>query len=60
MRGYVYVCMEKICRIKLKDIVDFKNHPFLITNDESLEQLVVSIKETGNYEMISGIEEKEH
>lgn len=59
--------MEKICRIKLKDIVDFKNHPFLINNDESLEQLVVSIKENGllnplivrkksneKYEMISG------
>ena len=59
--------MEKICRIKLKDIVDFKNHPFLVNNDESLEQLVVSIKENGllnslivrkklnwRYEMISG------
>lgn len=59
--------MEKICRVKLKDIVDFKNHPFLINNDESLEQLVVSIKENGllnplivrkksnvKYEMISG------
>lgn len=39
--------MEKICRIKLKDIVDFENHPFLVNNDESLEQLVVSIKENG-------------
>lgn len=59
--------MEKICRIKLKDIVDFENHPFLVNNDESLEQLVVSIKENGllnpliirkksngKYEMISG------
>ena len=59
--------MEKICRIKLKDIVDFKEHPFLVNNDESLEQLAVSIKENGllnplivrkksngKYEMISG------
>lgn len=59
--------MEKICRIKLKDIVDFKKHPFLVNNDESLEQLAVSIKENGllnplivrkksngKYEMISG------
>ena len=37
--------MEKICRIKLKDIVDFKKHSFLVNNDESLEQLAVSIKE---------------
>lgn len=59
--------MKKICRIKLKDIVDFKEHPFLVNNDESLEQLAVSIKENGllnplivrkksngKYEMISG------
>lgn len=59
--------MEKIYRIKLKDIVDFKKHPFLVNNDESLEQLAVSIKENGllnplivrkksngKYEMISG------
>lgn len=59
--------MEKICRIKLKDIVDFKEHPFLVNNDKSLEQLAVSIKENGllnplivrkksngKYEMISG------
>lgn len=59
--------MEKICRIKLKDIVDFKKHSFLVNNDESLEQLAVSIKENGllnplivrkksngKYEMISG------
>lgn len=65
--------MEKICRIKLKDIVDFKNHPFLINNDESLEQLVVSIKENGllnplivrkksngKYEMISWHRRKKH
>ena len=39
--------MEKICRIKLKDIVDFKKHPFLVNNDESLE-------------WFQGIEEKKH
>lgn len=38
--------MEKICRIKFEDIVDFKDHP-LVNNDESLEQLAVSIKENG-------------
>lgn len=59
--------MEKICRIKLKDIVDFKEHPFLVNDDEALEQLAISIKENGllnplivrkrengKYEMISG------
>ncbi len=65
--------MEKICRIKLKDIVDFKKHPFLVNDDESLEQLVISIKENGllnplivrkkengKYEMISGHRRKKH
>lgn len=59
--------MEKICRIKLKDIVDFKEHPFLVNDDESLNQFAISIKENGllnplivrkrengKYEMISG------
>ena len=39
--------MEKICRIKLKDIVDFKEHPFLVNDDESLNQFAISIKENG-------------
>lgn len=59
--------MEKIIRIKLKDIDPFKNHPFQVNNDESLKELMVSIEKHGilmplivrekknnRYEMISG------
>ena len=35
---------KKIYKIKLKDIVDFKDYQFFVSNDESLKQLVVSIK----------------
>ena len=54
-------------RIKLSDIDNFKNHPYKVENDESLEELKESIKtsgllnpiivrpkENGRYEMISG------
>ena len=54
-------------RIKLSDIDNFKNHPYKVEKDESLEELKESIKtsgllnplivrpkENGRYEMISG------
>lgn len=58
---------SNLIKIKIKDIDDFKNHPFLVNNDDSLNELVQSIKENGllnplivrkkendRYEMISG------
>lgn len=57
--------MKEIIRVKLKD--NFKNHPFLVVQDDSLSQLSTSIKENGllnslvvrkkeneRYELISG------
>lgn len=59
--------MKEIIKVKLKDIDNFKNHPFLVVQDESLSQLSTSIKENGllnplvvrkkengRYELISG------
>jgi len=59
--------MENVIKIKLKDIDPFKNHPFQVNNDESLEDLLESIKKHGllsplivreksnnRFEMISG------
>ena len=59
--------MENIIKVKLKDIDPFKNHPFQVNNDESLEELLVSIgkhglltplivreKANNRFEMISG------
>lgn len=59
--------MNNISKIKLKDIDSFKNHPFLVVNDDSLKELAQSIKlngllnpiivrqkDNGRYEMISG------
>ena len=58
---------EKITKIKIENIESFKNHPFLVNNDDSLMELAKSIKENGllnplivrekgngKYEMISG------
>ena len=58
---------EKVIVIPLHQIDDFPNHPFLVKDDESMEQLVRSIemngvlnpvivrpKEDGRYELISG------
>ena len=58
--------MSEIKKIKMKDIVTFKNHPFKVEDNESLNELVQSIKENGllnpiiirpkenKYEVISG------
>lgn len=59
--------MENIVRIKISQIDDFKDHPFLVNDDDSLKQLAQSIKENGllnpiivrqkknnRYELISG------
>lgn len=59
--------MKEIIKVKLKDIDNFMNHPFLVVQDDSLSQLSTSIKENGllnplvvrkkengRYELISG------
>lgn len=59
--------MKEIVKVKLKDIDNFMNHPFLVVQDDSLSQLSTSIKENGllnplvvrkkengKYELISG------
>lgn len=58
--------MSEIKKIKLEDIVAFKNHPFKVGDNESFKELVQSIKENGllnpiivrpkddKYEIISG------
>ena len=58
---------EKVIIVPIKDVLDFPNHPFLVKNDESMEQLVQSIRmngvlnpaiarrtNEGKYELISG------
>ena len=58
---------EKVIVVPIKDVLDFPNHPFLVKNDESMEQLVQSIRmngvlnpaiarrtSEGKYELISG------
>ena len=59
--------MEKIIKINIHDIDDFQNHPFMVKEDDSLLELIESIKKNGllnpiivrkkendRYEMISG------
>ena len=58
--------MSEIKKIKIEDIVAFKNHPFKVEDNESIKELVQSIKENGllnpiivrpkdnKYEIISG------
>ena len=59
--------MRKLVKLELWDIVPFKNHPFKVERDESLKELLESIKdngllepllvrlnEYGRYELISG------
>lgn len=60
--------LEKVVRIKIKDISDFKDHPFKVRMDEDMLKLIDSVKENGvlvptlvrpkkdgqGYEMISG------
>ena len=58
---------EKVMKIPIDEISDFKNHPFHVTMDEDMAKLIDSIKENdmlmpalvrpkadGTYEMISG------
>ena len=58
---------EKIILVPLKYVDDFPDHPFQVKDDESMQQLIHSIKmngvlnpviarkkESGNYELISG------
>lgn len=59
--------MNNLKKIKLKDIDSFKNHPYRVEKDESIQELANSIKENGlinplivrqkengRYELISG------
>ena len=59
--------MENIVKLNITEIDEFNNHPFQVNNDESLKQLMKSIKlngllnplivrpkENGRYELISG------
>lgn len=59
--------MKEIVKIKLSDIDSFENHPFKDTKDDSLNELITSIRENGllnplavrrkannRFEMISG------
>ena len=62
-----YKNAEKITRLNIKEIHDFKNHPFHVRMDEDMQKLVDSVKENGilmpilvrpdkhgGYEIISG------
>ena len=59
--------MNEIVKIKLSNIDSFKNHPFKVNKDDSLNELITSIRENGllnplvvrrkendKFEMISG------
>ena len=59
--------MKEIVKIKLNNIDSFENHPFKVIKDDSLNELIASIRENGllnplvvrkknneRYEMISG------
>ena len=59
--------MKEIVKIKLNNIDSFENHPFKVNKDDSLKELITSIrengllnplvvrrKENGRFEMISG------
>lgn len=59
--------MKEMTKIKLSDIDSFANHPFKVIKDDSLNELITSIrengllnplvvrrKENGRFEMISG------
>lgn len=39
--------MKEIVKIKLSDIDSFENHPFKVNKDDSLNELITSIRENG-------------
>ena len=39
--------MNKLIKIKLSDIDQFKNHPYKVENDDSIKELAKSIRENG-------------
>ena len=39
--------MKEIVKIKLSNIDSFKNHPFKVNKDDSLNELITSIRENG-------------
>lgn len=60
--------LEKVIKIPIDDIADFKKHPFNVRLDEEMESLIKSVQENGilvpvlvrpskkgkGYEMVSG------
>ena len=40
--------MEKIIKINIHDIDDFQNHPFMVKEDDSLLELIESIKKNAD------------
>ena len=59
--------MDNVVKIKISQIDNFENHPFLVNDDDALKELARSIKESGllnpiivrpkpinRYELISG------
>ena len=41
--------MRETIKISLDKIDSFRNHPFKVNNDESIKELMGSIKENGRY-----------
>ena len=39
--------MKEMTKIKLSDIDSFENHPFKVIKDDSLNELITSIRENG-------------
>lgn len=63
---------ERIVRVKLTDLYEFKNHPFRVADDEKMEETTESIRrygvlvpgiarprQEGGYEIIAGHRRKE-
>ena len=38
---------EKVVEIPLSDLYEFKNHPFKVLDDESMQEIVESVKQNG-------------
>ena len=39
--------MNNVIKVKLSEIDNFKDHPFSVRNDDSIKELMQSIKENG-------------
>ena len=38
---------NEVCEIELKELHDFKGHPFKVRDDEKMQEMVESIKKSG-------------